>query len=242
MQEDGILEFIFLYADIEYFISVQFDEDKKTHSGYILWKDEEELKRFDDFEILISSPAFNEKTLAEIWDDIEILSIDGDSESEFDPQTKYLREYEDWQWQYNLGIKRSFFAQMKVAFLACLVCVGLSAIFPLCGVSNWFFTALVAGISVVTLILTGVVIWRNRIEYGYYISSEKIVIYNGIVWETTYENIIAVKLKKSILKNTAKTIKLYVKKGWSINYTLRNIPDAERVYNLIMENRKNANS
>ena len=104
------------------------------------------------------------------------------------------------------------------------------------------FTALVAGISVVTLIPAGVVIWRNRIEYGYYISSKKIVIYHGIVWETTYENIIAVKLKKSILKNTAKTIKLYVKKGWSINYTLRNIPAAESVYNLIMENRKNANS
>lgn len=47
-----------------------------------------------------------------------------------------------------------------------------------------------------------------------------------------------VKLRKSILNKGYGTIKLYVKKGLSLNYHIEDIPNPEEIYNLIMENIK----
>lgn len=249
MKEYGIDELCFLYADIQYYIAIDFDLAKRSHYDLLLWNDDnEKLIRFDNLEKLITTPVFNGKTLEQIWDDIEIVEIDGISESEYESLSgsysfvEQMQEDEELQWEFFWGIKKSFFAQMKIAGLTALVFVFLSMVFPLFGLSNWAFVILTGIVSAITMVIAGVVIWKNKVEYSYHISDKKIVIYNGIVLETTYKNIRNVKLKKSMFRKSPNTIQLYVKKGWNINYTLRNIPDAEKIYNLIIENIAKTNS
>ena len=47
-----------------------------------------------------------------------------------------------------------------------------------------------------------------------------------------------IKVKKSIFNKGYGTIKLYVKKGLSLNYHIEDIPNPEEIYNLIVENIK----
>ncbi len=248
IQDYGIDDLCFLYADIQYCLSIDFDPAKRYNYDLVLWRDDEKLICFDNLEKLVTTPVFNGKTFEQIWDDIEIVAIDGISESEYESLSgsynfaEQIQEDEELQWEFFWGIKKSFFAQMKIAGLTALAFVCLWMIFPLLGLSNWFIVGLIGIISAITMIIAGFVIWKNKVEYSYHISDKKIVIYNGIVLETTYKNIRNVKLKKSMLGKSPNTIQLYVKKGWNINYTLRNIPDAEKIYNLIIENIAKTNS
>ena len=58
-----------------------------------------------------------------------------------------------------------------------------------------------------------------------------------------YDNIKKVKLKKSLFFKNCGTVKIYVKKGWSMNYSLQWIAEPEKVYALIVENlNRNAGS
>ena len=77
---------------------------------------------------------------------------------------------------------------------------------------------------------------RNRICVNYQITTKRIFTFNGLSCETTYDNIKKVKLRKSILNKSYGTIKIYVKKGISLNYYLESIPNAEEIYNIIMIN------
>jgi hypothetical protein len=61
-------------------------------------------------------------------------------------------------------------------------------------------------------------------------------VYKGISLSTTYDNIRRVKLRKSIFNKNRGTVKLYLKKGLSMNYSLEMVPELEKVYQLILNN------
>lgn len=256
MEEHGIGDLCFLYNDKECNITMEYLEFTLQYTVEIGC----DKYYFDDFDDVISTkyPSTG-KDLKEMWNEIEILSIDGFVEDEYDTidgfeedeyytkdcsfnYVQYLEEQGKLQYGYNHGAGKSFFMQLKYAILGILILPILSILIPLLGVGNWNVLILTGGLAVIAIIVAIIAMLRNRISIGYRITTKKIFIYYGVGFVTTYDNIKKVKLKKSIFKKGHGTVKIYVKKGISLNYRIKSVPKAEEVYNLIVKNiEKNRN-
>ena len=240
MKEHGIGELLFLYNDKKCSIFMEVMDFSLNYSISF----GEEFYSSDDFdEIVLCKYLSIGKTLKEIWDEIEILSIDGVSENDYDEQicsynyVERLKQMGELQWSYSHSFKKSFLMQLRYAILGVLILPVLSILIPLFGMGNWN-TVLLFGIFAVLALLIGIItMLRNRICINYQITTKRIFTH-GLSYETTYDNIKKVKLRKSILNKGYGTIKLYVKKGLSLNYHIEDIPNPEEIYNLIMENIK----
>ena len=98
---------------------------------------------------------------------------------------------------------------------------------------------LLFGIFALLALIIGIIIMlRDRVCVNYNITTKRIFTFNGLSCETIYDNIKKVKFRKSIFNKDYGTIKLYVKKGLSLNYHIEDIPNPEEIYNLIVENIK----
>ena len=240
MKEHGIGELLFLYNDKKCSIFMEVMDFSLNYSISF----GEEFYSSDDFdEIVLCKYLSIGKTLKEIWDEIEILSIDGVSENDYDEQicsynyVERLKQMGELQWSYSHSFKKSFLMQLRYAILGVLILPVLSILIPLFGMGNWN-TVLLFGIFAVLALLIGIItMLRHRICINYQITTKRIFTH-GLSYETTYDNIKKVKLRKSILNKGYGTIKLYVKKGLSLNYHIEDIPNPEEIYNLIMENIK----
>ena len=241
MKEHGIGEFLFLYDKKGCSIMMEILDFSFNYS--ICFGDE--FYNSDDFDEIVSCKYLSiGKTLQEIWDEIEILSIDGVPENDYDVQTcsynyvARLKQMGELQWSYSHSVKKSFFMQLRYMILGVLILPVLSILIPLFGIGNWN-TVLLFGIFALLALLIGIIIMlRDRVCVNYNITTKRIFTFNGLSCETTYDNIKKVKFRKSIFNKGYGTIKLYVKKGLSLNYHIEDIPNPEEIYNLIMENMK----
>lgn len=241
MKEHGIGEFLFLYNGKECSILMDVMEFSLNYSISF----GEEFYSSDDFDEIVSCKYLSiGKTLKEIWDEIEILLIDGVSENDYEVQTcsynyvARLKQMGELQWSYSHSVKKSFFMQLRYMILGVLILPVLSILIPLFGIGNWN-TVLLFGIFALLALLIGIIIMlRDRVCVNYNITTKRIFTFNGLSCETTYDNIKKVKFRKSIFNKGYGTIKLYVKKGLSLNYHIEDIPNPEEIYNLIMENMK----
>lgn len=239
MKEHGIGELLFLYNDKKYSILMELIDFSLNYS---ISFDGEFYSSYDFDEFVSFKFLSIDKTLEEIWDEIEILSIDGVSENDYDAQicsynyVERLKQMGELQWSYYHSFKNSFLIQLRYTILGILILPVLSILIPLFGMGNWN-TVLLFGILAVLALLVGIIaMLRNRICVNYQITTKRIFTFNGLSCETTYDNIKKVKFRKSILNKGYGTIKIYVKKGISLNYYLENIPNLEEVYNIIMIN------
>lgn len=241
MRNNGIGDFVFRYIDEEFFISI---ECVGTHLSYSINRSNKSQSHFDDFEEMINAKVFEEKTLSEIWKDIVILSIDGLDESEYDVSNSFnyiqwKRDQGELQWQHYIASDAwIFFYRLKFVLIPIVIFMLLSCLLPILNLTNWNFLFLSGIIAVMTLIFAGIVMLKNKISINYTVTDKRIKVFKGIYFETTYDNIKNIKLKRSIFKKDWGSIKLYVKKGLSINYHIINIPDVEHVYKIIKENLK----
>ena len=112
MKEHGIGEFLFLYNGKECSILMDVMDFSLNYSISF----GEEFYSSDDFDEIVSCKYLSiGKTLQEIWDEIEILSIDGVSENDYDVQTcsynyvARLKQMGELQWSYSHSFKKSFF-------------------------------------------------------------------------------------------------------------------------------------
>lgn len=236
MKEHGIGELYFLYENQECTIGMEF---VGLDLYYFVGFGKVSYSSFN-FDYAISSRSLPiGKSLQDIWEEIEIISIDGVSESDYDMQTcscnyiERLNQVGELQWSYFLSKKESFFIQLRYILIGVLILPILSILLPLFNLSDWNILFLSGGCAVIIAII---IMLKDRVIVNYRISTKKIFIFKGIGFETTYNNIRRVKLKKFIFKKNYGTIKLYLKKGFSFNYHLENIPNPEEVYNLIIEN------
>ena len=239
MKEHGIGELLFLYKDKECSILMDVMDFSLNYSISF----GEEFYSSDDFDEIVSCKYLSiGKTLKEIWDEIEILSIDGVSENDYDEQicsynyVERLKQMGELQWSYSHSFKKSFLMHLKYMILGVLILPVLSTLIPIFRIGNWN-TVLLFGLFSVSALIVGVIVTlRNRICVTYNITTKRIFTFNGLSCETTYDNIKKVKFRKSIFNKGYGTIKLYVKKGLSLNYHIEDIPNPEEVYNLIVEN------
>lgn len=241
MKEHGIGELFFLYNDIEGSIST---ENFDFTINYSISFDGNFYNSDNLDEIVFSKYLFNGKTLEDVWDELEILSIDGVSLNDYDCKTcsydyvERLKQNGELQWSYYHSTKKSFLMTLRYIILGAVVLPVLSVLIPLFKLGNWNVVLFVSFFAIVALFIGVVATLLNGISINYQITTKKIFFFTGVRFETKYDNIKKVKLKKSFFKKGYGTIKLYLKKGISLNYRIEYVPDIEEVYNLIMKNLK----
>ena len=238
MKEHGICELFFLYNDKECRV---FMEIYELSFHYLLYEGEA-VTSFLNLDELATAKFFGGKSLKDIWNEIEIIAIDGVSEEEYDAETcsfnyvKYLQEQGDLLWSGSLGVKRSFFLQLKYVSFGMLLFTVPWVHFPSLQLSNWNIMILVGGCAVFSLVIASIAFLKNRLDINYQVTTKKIFAFKGLSFSSTYDNIKKVKLKKSIFSKKRGTIKIYLKKGLSLNYHFEWIEEPEKVYALILEN------
>lgn len=245
MKEHGIGELFFLYEDNECSI---FTGVSGANLIYHL-SNGISTEQYNSLDELVQAKQFGGDRLIDIWERIEILEIDGVRPEDYDAAScsfnyvKLIKEYGEVQWRYFLGIRKSFLLQLKYAFIGTIPYLVFSALFPILGWSNLVFFYLSAAMAVIALTIACVVLWKHQLDINYTVTSQKIIVYNGVSNSTRYDNIKKVKLKKSLFFKNCGTVKIYVKKGWSMNYNIQWIAEPEKVYALIVDNlNRNAGS
>ena len=140
------------------------------------------------------------------------------------------------QWEYSSSKKQGLLYSLKFVGMGVLPLPILSMLLPIFGVSNWYIVLFVGGAALLALGIAALALWKNGVCLYYLITDKRIVVQKGAAYETVYGNIKSVKLKKSKLRKNTGTVKIYVKKGWSVNYHIVGIPNPEEVYELITKN------
>jgi len=241
MKEHGIGEIFFLYNNKQCSVSMGM---KGLNLHYRIYNGET-VTSFDDLDDLVLAICFAGKNLKDIWEEIKLLEIDGVTPEEYDVDTcsfhyiTCLKEQGEVQWSCSLGVIKSFLLQLKYVALGMLFVLLPMTLFPILNLSNWNILILFGGVATFTLIIASLALWKNKLDVSYQITTKKIFVNKGIMLSTTYDNIKKVKLRKSIFNKNRGTVKFYLKKGLSINYSFEGIVDCERVYQIILENMKN---
>lgn len=245
MQNHGIGEMVFNFLGKEFCVEEEFNADGCGCLTFLLIMPKDKGKNeyvYENINELVEAKVFNSRSLREIWNEIEIISIDGVSADEYDPEecsfnfVKAVSEFGEIQWKYFLSTKQSFLYQLKYLIMVMIIFPLLSMLFPAFGVANWYIVLFVFGCSLIAVISGAVASLKNRVSFNYIVTNKKIMVFKGFTVETTYENIKKVKLKKSLFNKNTGNIKIYVKKGLSINFHILSIPNPENIYNLILTN------
>lgn len=247
MQNHGMQEMIFTFRGNEFCIYEDFNADGRGCLTFSLIAHKHINEGgldygFDDIKELVEAKVFDNRSLQEIWNDIEIISLDGASEDEYDPEefsfnfAKAVSDFGEIQWSYFLSAKQSLLYQLKYVIVIMLIFPILSMIFPISGISNWYIVLLFLGVSIISLVVAIIALLRNRVRFNYIVTDKKLMVFKVFTVETTYDNIKKVKLKKSLFNKNLGSIKVYVKKGLSINFHILSIPEPENVYKLILKN------
>ena len=240
MREHGIGEVFFLYNEKQCSVSMGI---KGLNLYYLIYNGGTVIS-FDNLDDLVFTICFAGKSLKDIWSEIKLLEIDGVTPEEYDVDTcsfnyiKYLEEQGDLQWSCSLGVKKSFLIQLKYVFVGMMLFLFPLMLFPILNLSNWNIMFLFGGVAVFALIVSSLALWKNKLDISYQITTKKIFVYKGMSLSTTYDNIKKVKLKKSIFNKNNGTVKIYLIKGLSINYSLEGVSDCSKVYKMVLENLK----
>lgn len=251
MQNHGIREMVFTFLGNEFCVYEEFNADGCGCLTFSIIMPEhmEEFGRvydFDSIKELVEAKVFDNRSLQEIWNDIEIISLDGASESEYDPEefsfnfAKAVSDFGEIQWKYSLSVKKSFLYQLKYCVLSILIFpILFFTLFPILGILNWWNTVGFLACMIIAIGTSIIALLRTRNCFGYIVTDKKLFVFKGFTAETTYDNIKKIKLKKSIFNKNVGTIKVYVKKGLSIRFHILSIPEPTDVYNLILKNLNN---
>ena len=238
MKTHGMCEFFFQFDGTECAVIMEIHD---LHLVYIL-STKDRWESFYDLDACVFAPVFSEnRCLREIWDEIEIIAVDGSSVDEYDAETcsfnyvQHIADQGELLWSCHLGTKRSFWIQWKYVMLGAWILPILSILYPLTGNSNWNILFLTGGCALISLVIAAVVLLRNRMDINYQITTKKVFIFNGLARDVEFSNIKNVKLHKSWFNTNRGIIKLKLKKGCSINYVLEEIPEVDQVYNLILK-------
>ena len=240
MKEHGIGEVFFLYNDKQCSVSMGI---KGLNLYYIIYNGET-VTSFDNLDDLVFTKCFAGKSLKDIWSEIELHEIDRVTPEKYDADTcsfnyiAYLEEQGELQWSCSLGVKKSFFLQVKYVVWGMLLVLLPMMLFPILNLSNWNILIIFSGVAAFTLLIASLALWKNKLDISYQITTKKIFVNKGIPLSTTYDNIKKVKLRKSIFNENRGTIKFYLKKGLSVNYSFEGITDCDKVYKIILENVK----
>lgn len=181
-----------------------------------------------------------------IWEDLKGISyFDSEDKARLEA-TAFLNNYVEEQnryfdkpyvslWEYQLTRIQTWLYMMKFAIVGPVLIMILSCLLPIFGQSNWNILWLSGGCCLFALSLGGILMWKNYLPISYEITDKGIIAIKGMYYETSYNNIRSVKIKKNLFNKNKGSIKLKLKKGISINYNFDNIENVEEAYKIIKE-------
>ena len=151
-----------------------------------------------------------------------------------EPNRYYEKPYVSL-WEYQLTRGQTWLYMMKFAIVGPVLIMMLSCLLPIFGQSNWNILWLSGGCCLFALVLGGILTWKNYLPISYEITDKGIIASKGMYYETSYNNIRSVKIKKNLFNKNKGSIKFKLKKGSSINYNFDNIENVEEAYKIIKE-------
>lgn len=257
MNTRGIGELSFIYDDAEYDIETvvdNFDEFVKGQPLKIVYIVNWDQYIYDSFDELLQADIFDGKTLQEVWQDIENVLFNGESEEEFLAENyvstfaeimelrkrEYLEENGIEQWSHTLSDRQSYWYRFKFAAIGASILPVLLQIFPILGVANWYFELLLGGVLILSLVIAAIAMLHVNVIINYVVTDKLIKTFNGIERQTVYGNIRKITMRKYRRKQGYGRIQIYVKRGLSLNFRMVHVPDVETVYKLITDNWQNS--
>ena len=257
MNTRGIGELSFIYDDAEYDIETvvdNFDEFVKGQPLKIVYIVNWDQYIYDSFDELLQADIFDGKTLQEVWQDIENVLFNGESEEEFLAENyvstfaeimelrkrEYLEENGVEQWSHTLSDRQSYWYRFKFAAIGASILPVLLQIFPILGVANWYFELLLGGVLILSLVIAAIAMLHVNVIINYVVTDKLIKTFNGIECQTVYGNIRKITMRKYRRKQGYGRIQIYVKRGLSLNFRMVHVPDVETVYKLITDNWQNS--
>lgn len=257
MNTRGIGELSFIYDDAEYDIETvvdNFDEFVKGQALKIIYGVNWDQYVYNSFDELLQADIFDGKTLQEVWQDIENVLFNGESEEEFLAENyvstfaeimelrkrEYLEENGVEQWSHTLSDRQSYWYRFKFAAIGASILPVLLQIFPILGVANWYFEFLLGGVLILSLVIAAIAMLHVNVIINYVVTDKLIKTFNGIECQTVYGNIRKITMRKYRRKQGYGRIQIYVKRGLSLNFRMVHVPDVEAVYKLITDNWQNS--
>lgn len=257
MNTRGIGELSFIYDDAEYDIETvvdNFDEFVKGQPLKIIYGVNWDQYVYNSFDELLQAEIFDGKTLQEVWQDIENVLFNGESEEEFLAENyvstfaeimelrkrEYLEENGVEQWSHTLSDRQSYWYRFKFAAIGASILPVLLQIFPILGVANWYFELLLGGVLILSLVIAAIAMLHVNVIINYVVTDKLIKTFNGIERQTVYGNIRKITMRKYRRKQGYGRIQIYVKRGLSLNFRMVHVPDVEAVYKLITDNWQNS--
>ena len=202
------------------------------------------LETFDEIDYYIYEDISSDNFW--IWEDLKGISyFDSEDKARLEA-TAFLNNYVEEQnryfdkpyvslWEYQLTRVQTWLYMMKFAIVGPALIMMLSCLLPIFGQSNWNILWLSGGCCLFALALGGILMWKNYLPISYEITDKGIIAIKGMYYETSYNNIRSVKIKKNLFNKNKGNIKFKLKKGSSINYNFDNIENVEEAYNIIKE-------
>lgn len=242
IKSHGIRETTFSYRGNVYWLIEEFDPYGIGLSFSLGSENKEWAKYFEkysyvyeDIDKLIVDTIFDGLSMREIWNEVELISLDGVCEKDYIEScsfnfAKAVKDFGEIQGRFYSSSKKVFLLQLAYAVLGVLLFTALSSLLLIFGVTNWYVILIAFGCAALVSLI---VLLKSRRIFNYIITDKKIIVWKWRKAETTYDNIKEVKLKRK--KNTG-TIKIYVKKGLSLNYHIVGVPNPKEICDLILKN------
>ena len=139
-------------------------------------------------------------------------------------------------WKYSLSKKESWLYQMKFVTFGIICFLAFLLIFPILGLANWNVLLFFGICLLISLNLSGSVLWNNSNIIYYEVSDKGIHAVKGLLYECEYKNRKKNKIKKNIFNKNKGSIKFKLHKGLAINYNFDNITNPKEVYMIIQNN------
>lgn len=152
-----------------------------------------------------------------------------------EPRRRFTFEPDNVLWSYQLSRSQTWLYMMSFAMAPAIIWVLLSCLFPLFGQSNWNILYLSGGSSLFALILGGIATGKNCNCVTYEITDKGIRVVKGTFFETTFDNIKKVKIRRNLFDKNKGSIKFKLRKGLALNYNFDNIEHIDDAYKILAQ-------
>ncbi len=144
-------------------------------------------------------------------------------------------EIEDTElWSFQHSKRFVFLYQLKYILITLVFFLAIGAAMALTQIANWYIMFLFGGVGLFTLAVSMLALKNNGLLINYRITEKMIILFDGISHIIKYRDIKEIKIKKNLRNKQTGTITIK-RKNKLFNSKIINIPEAKKVYEIIMK-------
>lgn len=242
MKTEGFGNFSFLVSDSQGTISCSLGVaiyEYKLMYWILVGND---IHQYEQLDAMLEAPVFFDKKIKDAWDSFEIISINEQLEEDYLSANDHFNIYEyqtklgQLIWEYKPSVYQIYLYMIKIALIPLLSLNLIPLIIVLTGNANWFLMIFFGSITLLTFILFLIFGVRKNLNLHYYATDKGIYKEMGVMnYFAELANIKRLKLRRSIFNKNNGSIKVYVKKGLSLNYHLEGIKNIDDHFKIVKQ-------